>query len=212
MKLDCTNIIIIILLIYIIFGQTREYFTSSFVESDTDKRKYKVINSFHDKDDAANTMSEINKFIFAYLKYVRNKFVIKKQGTITEINFVKRMLKNYNPDTIFENNPKNGEDTSFVVNKGKKFGICLRGKKTNKGKIHDMNTIKFVILHELSHLGTISYGHKYEFWSFFKFNIIQAYEAGLYYPVNYMNNPINYCGLDIIYSPYYNPRYDWNKL
>jgi hypothetical protein len=143
---------------------------------------------------------------------MRNKYIINKNGTYKEIQFASRMINNYNPDTIFENDPDDGKDTSFVVNKGDKFGICLRQKVLNNGKIHDMNTLKFVILHELSHLGCISYGHNYEFWAFFKFNLINAHNAGIYTPINYQQNPINYCGLHVKFSPYYSDNYDWNTV
>jgi hypothetical protein len=175
-----------------------------------DKRTYKVAVDFKNKKKAADKMAEINGFIMIFLKYMRNKFLIRREGTPREQGFAARMLQNYNPDSIFENNPLPGEDTSFVVNKGDKFGICLREKVMNRGNIHDMNTLKFVILHELSHLGCVSYGHRYEFWSFFRFNLIQAEKAGIYIPINYEYQPINYCGLPVRFNPYFNKSYDWN--
>jgi hypothetical protein len=206
----CFVIIIIIFLYFCFKNDVREYFTSSFVVSSIDKRIYKVAGGFKNKNKAADKMAEINSFIVVFLKYMRNKFLIRNEGTRRERGFAERMLQNYNPDTIFENNPLPGEDTSFVVNKGDKFGICLREKVMNRGNIHDMNTLKFVILHELSHLGCLLYGHGYEFWSFFRFNLIQATEAGIYTPINYKYQPINYCGLPVRFNPYFNESYDWN--
>jgi hypothetical protein len=209
--MDYSIIIIIIIFIYFFLeNDIREYFTSTFVISDIDKREYKVSSGYENSTKAANIMAEISAFINVFLKHMRNKYLIKRIGNIREYEFVNRMLKNYNPDNIFENNPLPGEDTSFVVNKGDKFGICLREKVINRGSIHDMNTLKFVILHELTHLGCVSYGHEYEFWSFFRFNLIQAVEAGIYTPINYRYTPINYCGLNIQNNPYFNENYDWN--
>ena len=142
---------------------------------------------------------------------MRNKYIIQKKGQINEIEFVTRMLNNYNPDNILENDPLPGEDTSYVVNKGDEFGICLRNKSDDPGKIHDIDIIKFVVLHELTHLGNKSYGHEYDFWAFFKFVLVNAKEANLYNPVNYKFMPVNYCGLEITFSPYFSD-YDWKNL
>jgi hypothetical protein len=209
--MDYTVIIIVLIFLYFFMeSDVREYFTSTFIVSGIDHRKYKVSSEFKNSAKAADKMAEISAFINVFLKHMRNKYLIRRMGNIREYDFVKRMLKNYNPDVIFENNPLPGEDTSFVVNKGDKFGICLREKVINRGSIHDMNTLKFVILHELSHLGCKSYGHKYEFWSFFRFNLIQAVEAGIYTPIDYKYEPINYCGLSVQINPYFNENYDWN--
>jgi hypothetical protein len=203
-------IIVIIFLYFFLESDVSEYFTSTFIVSGIDNRKYKVASEFENSDKAADKMAEISAFINVFLKHMRNKYLIRRMGNSREYDFVKRMLENYNPDVIFENNPLPGEDTAFVVNKGDKFGICLREKVINRGSIHDMNTLKFVILHELSHLGCKSYGHKYEFWSFFRFSLIQAVEAGIYTPIDYRYEPINYCGLPVRFNPYFNEDYDWN--
>ena len=185
-----------------------EYFTTTYIVS-KDQRKYRVLKEFGDNENASDILSDINSFIIEYLRYVRNKFIIQKRGNQNEINFVKRMLKNYNPDGIIENFPSGkGGDTSYVINKGKKFGICLRNKINNK--FHTENTLKFVVLHELAHMGNKHYGHGYDFWAWMKFNLIQATEAGLYKPINYKLYPTNYCGLDVSFSPYYSD-YDWNN-
>jgi hypothetical protein len=203
--------IIISITVLIIYKTVNIRKKSAFIVSSIDKRIYRVIEEFYDKNDAVNIMAEVNAFIFDYLKYMRNKYKIKKKGQRNEIEFVERMLNNYNPDNILENDPLPGEDTSYVINKGDEFGICLRNKSDNPGKIHDIDIIKFVVLHELAHLGNITYGHEYDFWAFFKFILINAVEADLYTPVNYRLTPVNYCGLEITFSPYYS-NYDWKNL
>jgi len=209
-----SGIIIIILFIIIYFEYNNNYLYDTFIAtkvvSDIDGRKYRVSGVYVNTKDASNTMAKINDFIFNFLKFLRNKFIFKKIGTYDEQEFVKRVLKNYNPDVIFENDPKAGEDTSYVVNKGDQFAICLRDKQTKK--IHDYNLLQFVTIHELTHLGNLDFGHGYSFWAWMKFMLIQAKESGLYTPVNYKTNPITYCGLDVNFSPYYSEQYDWRNL
>jgi predicted metal-dependent hydrolase len=71
-------------------------------------------------------------------------------------------------------------------------------------KLIDINTLTFVALHELSHIMTESIGHKQEFWQNFKYLLENAKEAGIYDPIDYKNNPKEYCGMTINDSPYYN--------
>lgn len=205
------EVIVIILILLIIYElQTHtvyEYFTTEHLVSHVDKRKYKVSGGFINKIDAVNKMANLNEFIISLLKFLKKKFVINHQGNTLEKNFIIRVLKNYNPDVIFENFPEDGEDTSFVVNKGEQFGICLRNKINNQ--IHDDNLLQFVMIHELSHLGTLTYGHDYSFWSWFKFMLVQATESGLYIPVDYSKRPVVYCGIDVTYNPYYITEYNW---
>lgn len=206
------SIIIVIIVIIIIYNcntnDINEYFKTDNVVSTIDKRSYTVVNKFSNMHEAANVMAKLNNFIFKFLRFLKNKFIIKNMGNRREREFVKRLLKNYNPDVLFENNPKPGEETSFVINKGEKFGLCLRDKSTQK--IHDINLLKFVIIHELTHIGTINYGHEYQFWSWMKFMLLQAQKSGMYKPVDYQNQHQSYCGMDVTFNPIYS-SYDWKS-
>lgn len=199
----------IMLMIYIMCDNENiyhEYMTTSYKKSSVDGRLYKVSSSFTDSDVAADKLATLNKFIIEYLRCLRRDYIWGNVGTEEERSFVKRMIKNYNLDTLFENNPKKGEETSFVTNKGEKFGVCLRKKNEDKDAIHDENTLlQFVMLHELTHLGCISYGHGSEFWSWFRWVLIQAERYNLHTPINYgcPGRNVNYCGLDVKYNPYF---------
>jgi hypothetical protein len=205
---DTLVIIIIIIIVYELQTNTvYEYFTTENLVSSVDQRSYKIVGGYANKRDAANKMAELNEFIISLLKFIKQKYIINRSGNILEQEYVGRVLKNYNPDVIFENNPKQGEDTSFVVNKGSQFAICLRNKINNR--IHGNNILQFVMIHELSHLGTITFGHDYSFWSWFKFMLVQASLSGLYTPVNYSEKNTSYCGIDVTYNPYFGNTYNW---
>lgn len=203
-----STILVIIIIICMIVLSNRhkkiyEYMTTDKVLSHNDKRVYKISSAFTDTNIAADKMSKLNKFMIDFMRFVKNKYISNWHSERYKIDFYKRMIDNYNMDTIFENNPLPGEETSFVVDKGSEFGICLRHKGENSDKFHDDNILHFVVLHELTHLGCLSYGHEREFWSMFKIVLTDATESGLYKPVDYSKTPINYCGLIVYHNPYF---------
>jgi WLM domain len=122
-------------------------------------------------------------------------------------NRVIQLMNNYNIDKIYEISPLNPSgSTSYTENKGEKLVLCLRQKKPNgnkKHEFHDINTIMFVVLHELTHIMNDKWGHKEQYWRMFKFVVLNAVEAGIYEPVNYSKDPIIYCGMEITYNPFY---------
>ena len=85
--------------------------------------------------------------------------------------------------------------TSYTVNKGERIVFCLRFKVINT--IHDINTLMYVVIHELAHIGCPEYGHTPLFKEIFKFLLIQSSKIGIYTPIDYRKNPQNYCGMEI---------------
>ena len=114
---------------------------------------------------------------------------------------VQRLVKGFNPTKISETLPTS-KLTAYSENKGEKIAFCLNKKKEGN-KLIDLNTLTFVAIHELSHVMTESIGHKPEFWQNFKFLLENAKEANLYNPIDYKNNPKEYCGMEITDNPYY---------
>ena len=62
----------------------------------------------------------------------------------------------------------------------------------------------YVALHEVAHVCSVSIGHTPEFWSNFKWLIINAKEINIYEPIDYKKQNKNYCGMTISDNPYYN--------
>jgi hypothetical protein len=114
---------------------------------------------------------------------------------------VVRLVEGFNPKKISETLPTS-ELTAYSENKGEKIAFCLNTTKDGN-KLIDVNTLTFVALHELSHIMTESIGHKQDFWQNFKFLLTNAKEANIYHPVDYKNNPQQYCGMTINDNPYY---------
>ena len=115
---------------------------------------------------------------------------------------VQRLVDGFNPQKIMETLPTS-KFTAYSENKGEKIAFCLNKKKAENEKLIDESTLMFVAIHELSHVMTKSIGHKSEFWQNFKFLLENAKEAGIHQPVDYKNEPREYCGMKIHDNPYY---------
>jgi hypothetical protein len=114
---------------------------------------------------------------------------------------VRRFLERFKSDVFIEND-MNSKDTSYSENKGQKIVVCLRDKtKAPQYPLVDVNTVMFVVLHEMAHLMTETIGHTQEFWANFRRMLQDASQLGLYTPVNYASRPTPYCGMTITDSP-----------
>jgi len=143
---------------------------------------------------AADKLATVNDKLNLLVKYLKEKYPEKE--------CVKILLKNYNPKKLSETLPTS-EYTAYSENKGEKLAFCLDTEKDSKGNLIDDNTLMYVALHELSHVASKSIGHTHEFWSNFKFFIIEAEKIKIYEPINYKKNPARYCGINITDNPYY---------
>ncbi|MFW6015580.1 MAG: hypothetical protein ACOCRK_04020 [bacterium] len=124
---------------------------------------------------------------------------------LAEDNETDYRIKNYFKrwkDKINEGNP-DSSDSSYTVNKGMKFVICLRDKET--GKIHDYNVLMFVTLHEIAHVMCNRYGHPSEFWDTFKWLLKGAERYLRIRFSDYSMENKKYCNTTI----HTNPLYDW---
>jgi hypothetical protein len=144
-------------------------------------------------DLAANLLADVTQKMKDTVDFIKQKHP-EDERTI-------RLVENFNPKKISETLPTS-ELTAFSENKGEKIAFCLN-KKKNGSKLIDINTLTFVALHELSHVGTKSVGHGQEFWQNFKWILENAKEAGIYSPIDYKKYPEEYCGMTINDNPYY---------
>ena len=71
----------------------------------------------------------------------------------------------------------------------------------NTNKIHDINTLMFVAIHELAHNVNPSVGHDQQFWNTMAMILKIADQNHLYTIVDYSKNPTQYCGMTIDNTP-----------
>ena len=87
--------------------------------------------------------------------------------------------------------------SSYSINKGEQIILCLR---TNN-KLVDINTMMFVVLHELSHIATTDIGHTPLFWKNFRWILEESINIGMYTKQDFNKEAVEYCGMDITSSP-----------
>jgi len=185
-------LIAFVILICLKIYQESDSFNLKCVISDVDGNKYCVRDRASIEgavDRLARTVTKCKVLIEYLNEHHPNNIITKK------------LLKGFNPKKVMETLP-NSEHTAYSENKGEKLAFCLNSGK-NSTKLIDENTLMFVALHELSHIGTIEVGHTPIYWKNFKFILENAVDAGIYTPVDYKKKPIGYCGMTITDNPYY---------
>jgi hypothetical protein len=106
--------------------------------------------------------------------------------------YISKNLKNrYNTDSIRETHPLETEDTSYTLNKGQIISVCLR---KDDGTFHDIELLMYVFIHELAHIAENDDQHTDNFWNTYIFMLDRAYKIGIYTPIDYSLNPVEYCG------------------
>jgi hypothetical protein len=185
-------IILIIILCLRIYYES-DSFQLKCIISGVDGNKYCVRDRNKVKP-AANLLATVTTKCKDLVDYVNEKYPNDPK--------VQRLVKGFNPKKISETLP-NSELTAYSENKGEKIAFCLNKKKEDNNNLIDINTLTFVAIHELSHIMTVSIGHKQEFWQNFKFLLENAKTAGIYDPVDYKKKPEEYCGMTISDNPFY---------
>jgi hypothetical protein len=134
------------------------------------------------------------------------KHVIDREQILERVN---QLVRNYDPKQIYEISPMNPEGVTSYTEDKHKLILCLRKKETDAAgqhELHDINTVMFVVLHELSHMMNDMWGHPMGFWVLFKFMLLNAVEINIYQPVDYAKSPLLYCGLLLTYNPLFDPK------
>lgn len=150
-----------------------------------------LVRNLPDQKDAANLLDELGGTLVSLIEGCGSEKGERKAA-------VERVRKKFDPTSLTENIPGSSH-VAYSVNKGSELSICLRHKDTEE--FHDINTIRFVAIHELAHIMSKSSGHTDEFWDNMKFLLEKARGQGLYTPVDYAKHPVTYCGMDITSTP-----------
>lgn len=194
--------LLIIFVIVLILSSCREklppldiWQNDCMVVSRVDDESYVVVERYNNKQRAADILGDINFMYVRLIKHLKYNRMNTKWGPN-----IQYLANNYNPDVLGEHIPWNLNYTSYVRNKGKKIRLCLR-TQNDRSKFHDMNTLRFVALHELSHMMTESYGHEKDFWEAFQFMLLEANSLNMIDLIKYSQRPQKYCGILINSNP-----------
>ena len=149
-----------------------------------------LVQNVDDKEIAVTMLDDIRSRIFRirdYLAQNKNKYP-------AFASYIEQFCDRIDGVILLEN-PPDGEYTSYTLNKGEEIALCLRSKKTNK--LHDINLIMYVVLHELSHVACPEQDHTELFKKIFVFFLGIAVQLNIYTNTDYILRPHEYCGLTI---------------
>lgn len=179
-----------IILYAVAFNKTKDRYTQLY-----------VVARFRDDRKAAMILYNLNAFGFKLFERMSKKYTKPMARTVID-----RMMTKYDPDMLEENDPVNPFEHKTYTTNFKTITICIRKKD---GKFYDFHTLQFVFMHELAHIASLEREHGDTFWRIFKFILLGS--AGIYSPADYSKRPIEYCGIPVNHSPYYE-NYDVSDL
>ena len=161
-----------------------------YVKSDLDGKEY-LVRDLKDKNEATDLLASLR---INMMKLVDHLYQNKDTKYSTNKVYIEQ-LKTRIKDVIINESSEDSAYTSYSVNKGEQIVFCLRSK--HDGKLHDLNLLMYVAIHELAHVGCPSYGHNDEFKRIFAFFAKISIELGIYTKIDFHNDPSEYCGLTI---------------
>jgi len=178
--------------------------------SSLDGQEYRVHEGHLGSSEAADRLAELNGRVVALLRHLRAKYV---RGSASVYHPARRaavelLLARYNQDNLAENSPRDPTgDTAYSLNKGAIVAICLRDR-TSPDSIHDIEILTFVTLHEMAHIAIVenTSNHPLNFWRVFRFLLDEAENAQIFVSPHYAENPVNYCGKLVDFSPRWDER------
>ena len=181
-------IILIFILLIIIFKIKNKGWPIDYVKSDIDNEDY-LVQDRENKNEAANMLAKIKENILLITSYMKNNINNYKNNEL----YINR-LNNRIYQTKFSEGQGLAGYTSYTINKGDEIIFCLRDVN---GKMHDINLVMYVVLHEIAHVACPEQGHTELFNKIFAFFVQIGISIGIYQRIDFYNTPINYCGLMI---------------
>jgi len=178
-------------LVILIILENNELFIE-YRNSKLNNKKYGIQEEFNKSDEAVEILAKLHDNMNNFITDLHKKSPIDER--------VVRLVKGFRRAEIEE--APNDDGSSYTINKGDLVALCLRHKKHDH-PFHDNNTLLFVIIHEMSHIASISEGHNSEFVTNFKWLLGEAKALGYYEPIDYRTSPITYCGVKVTNNPYF---------
>jgi hypothetical protein len=157
------------------------------------KKKY-LVRNVSDKEQAAEILSNIYYQLELLTDTLLNDPNVINHYMYKYVSKLKDKLENVE----IQESSADSKYTSYSVNKGELLVFCIRSKKNDK--IHDINDLLYVAIHELAHIACPEIGHTELFFSINSYLIKKSIEYGIYKYVDYNTEPHEYCGMELSVS------------
>lgn len=184
------QLIVIVVFGFVVLDVLSKYASNKvWYTSKTDNSQH-LVADLPDKETSARTLGEIKARLNKLIQHLRKKYPNDKR--------VKTLEKRFDSNTIQETD-WNDPNTSYTVDKGSEIHMCLRDKNTKK--VHDINLLMFVAVHELAHVMSKTFGHNNEFRDNFYVLLNEASNCNVYTPEDYRKNTKTFCGVKVSENP-----------
>jgi predicted metal-dependent hydrolase len=186
-----TLVFSIVIIFIIVFITVRKKKANSIYVNSKNGLKFLVY-----KDEFINEKSILLGDIVNNMLILKQHLVTNKKDFPEYIEYIELLDKNFTEKrtNIYETEPGSNL-TSYSVNKGEELSVCLKSKTDNK--LHDINLLMYVVIHEMAHMGCPEIGHGDLFKKVFKFFAEESVKIGIYKYVNYNKYPVEYCGMNL---------------
>ena len=154
-----------------------------------------LVRNLNDKDKAADMLFTIKTRLKKLIDYVNKDCSINKTEKTIFLNQYNQTIINKFDHIIFRESTDNSKFTSYSINKGEEIVFCLRSIPDNK--LHDINELMYVAIHEISHVACPEIGHTPLFKKINLELLKYAIDCGIYFYKNYNSSPEQYCGIQL---------------
>jgi Zn-dependent protease with chaperone function len=180
--------------------------------------RYRVHENLPNSEAAATRLAQLERRSALLLDHIFRRYLLPTEQTMRSVGAAtspaaqaaRRLAARYSPDSLAENAP--GIDgTAFTIDKGEMIAMCLRENvpgaplAVSRDGYRVDDVLAFVFYHELGHVAANDFGHGDEFWSTFKWILLEAVDAGLVANLDFASRPTSYCGLKIDHNPLFDP-------
>ena len=189
MKFGWLIILILFIIIFLLYI-TKQNKDVIYVKSEADEKLY-LVRDASDKEKAANLLATIKKNIITITDHLYNNIHNHRpyQQYILQLH---ERIKN----VVIMESSEDSVYTSYSANKGEQIVFCLRSRNI-PNKLHKLNLLMYVVLHEMSHVACPEFGHTDLFKKIFAFITTIAIKMKLYDRIDFYDNNTEYCGLMI---------------
>ena len=180
---DIILLLIIICIFYSIYKPDNNIYIKA--TNDTNGSEYKVAET-PNSDLKANMLYELDSKIKILIKHLYDNKLPNEE--------ISNRLSNKMQKIELREIPINETGAGYTINKGHIY-LCLYNK--DKNEMNNIDDVMFVLLHEIAHTMSISYGHGKEFKSNFDYIVKLAVKLELWNKKDYSKDNIDICGVNV---------------
>jgi hypothetical protein len=185
---------LIICIILVLFNKSNHIIEKMTLVEAFDKKKY-LVRDLNDRNESANLLAKLMNNLKLLISNLKLKSETSKDRELLEYKPYIESIFNKIDGVIVRENEGGNDLTSYSVNKGEELVFCIRSRANTK--IHDLNELMYVAIHEVGHIGCPETGHTKLFAKINLFLLKKALEMGLYQYKDYSINPVEYCGMTL---------------